>query len=626
MPASAAISTVESLAAPHAGASVAAGVLAGARPAPVSINLPPPATPPPASLRRLVAPYCWEYRWSLLLCIFLNALPGVAIAIQVAAPNYLMQYVLNAPGLSVHAKYFRLAALVGGYIFAAVFLRMLAWYGSYRIFTNVRENILMDLRSRFFRHINGLCLRFHGKYSSGELFTYVMGSPLTEISGFFHMLAMNMPNAISTLVIAVALMAGWDWGMTLILIVSVVLTVVTSTSGHNRLRELMEDYQAAEGKVIGRVADIFRGNRDVKMYAIEEKMSATFEASADVLRRKVFDRDVKTHHVNMRQETVGIFCFVLVILVAAGRYMNGHLTQGQLFSFLGAFAVLQQPVLLMFQLKVNQGKAQASLNRLNDVLMTDTSTPEPRRAMPVPEKAALVVKDLEFHYSADRPVLRGINLTIPFGQRVALVGPSGSGKSTLAKMFLRLYDPDHGSVSFDHEDLRCCRTVDVRQRFGVVPQDPYFFSTSIRENLHIVCPSATEERMRECCEMASIWGFVESLPEGLDTVIGESGARLSGGQRQRLAIARALLHNPDYFVFDEATSALDTVSERMVQEAFARILPGRTAVFIAHRLSTVNDCDRIIVLDEGRIIQDGTFEQLRNEPGLFQRMVESDDF
>ena len=141
-----------------------------------------------------------------------------------------------------------------------------------------------------------------------------------------------------------------------------------------------------------------------------------------------------------------------------------------------------------------------------------------------------------------------------------------------------------------------------------------------------MCPGASEERIRHCCEMASIWGFIESLPEGLDTVIGEGGSRLSGGQRQRLAIARSLLHDPDYFVFDEATSALDTVSERMVQEAFGRILPGRTSVFIAHRLSTVKDCDRIIVLDEGRIIQDGTFEHLRNTPGLFQKMVESDDF
>ena len=323
---------------------------------------------------------------------------------------------------------------------------------------------------------------------------------------------------------------------------------------------------------------------------------------------------------------MGIVCFVLVLLVAAGRYMNGHLSVGMFFSYLGAFGVLQGPVQLMFQLRVAHGRAQASLNRLNDVLMTDSSTPEPKKPMPVPAKADLILKDMEFRYTPDMPVLRGINLTIPFGQRVAFVGPSGSGKSTLAKMFLRLYDPDTGSVSFGNEDLRCCKTTDVRQRFGIVPQDPYFFQTSIRENLLIVCPGASEERIRHCCEMASIWGFIESLPEGLDTVIGEGGSRLSGGQRQRLAIARALLHDPDYFVFDEATSALDTVSERMVQEAFGRILPGRTSVFIAHRLSTVKDCDRIIVLDEGRIVQDGTFEHLRSVPGLFQRMVESDDF
>ena len=620
MQASAAVSSGERIAAPGA------GVISTPRPQAVPAPPPPRTEPAAPTLGHLVGPFVWQYRWPLLLCVFLNSLPGFAIAAQALMPKYLVEDVFEATGIPLNTRYLRLGLLVGGYFFVAIFMRMFAWYGSYRIFTKVRENIILELRARFFRHINNLCLRFHGKHSSGELFTYVMGSPLGEIGGFYHTMAMNAPNAISTFVIAVVWMSGWDWGMTLILVVSVVLTVLSSNSGHSKLRQLVEDFQETEGKIIGRVSDIFRGNRDVKMYAIEEKMSATFFESADVLRKKVFDRDVKTHHVNMRQEAVGIVCFVLVLLVAAGRYMNGHLTVGMFFSYLGAFGVLQGPVQLMFQLRVAHGRAQASLNRLNDVLMTDSSTPEPKKPLPVPEKADLVLKDMEFRYTPDMPVLRGINLTIPFGQRVAFVGPSGSGKSTLAKMFLRLYDPDTGSVSFGNEDLRCCKTTDVRQRFGIVPQDPYFFQTSIRENLLIVCPGASEERIRHCCEMASIWGFIESLPDGLDTVIGEGGSRLSGGQRQRLAIARALLHDPDYFVFDEATSALDTVSERMVQEAFARILPGRTSVFIAHRLSTVKDCDRIIVLDEGRIVQDGTFEHLRSVPGLFQRMVESDDF
>ena len=581
---------------------------------------------PPNSLWHLVAPYAWRYRWLLVLSIFLNSLPGVAVALQAFAPKYLVDSILLPEELTMHQRYLRLAAGVGLYLVLAVLLRMFAWYGSYCIFTRVRENVVLDLRSRFFRHINGLCLRFHGKHSSGELFTYVMGSPLNEISSYYHTVAMNVPNGICTFLVAVGLLSFWDPGLTIILVISVVLTVLSANSGRGRLRELVEDFQATEGKVIGRVADIFRGNRDVKMYAIEEKMSATFDQSADVLRRKVYDRDVKSHHINMRQEAVGVFCFILVCLVAAGRFMNHHLTAGQLFAYLGAFAVLQGPVQLMFQINIARGRAKASLNRLNDVLTTDSSTPEPRRPVAMPAQGALAVRDLAFHYAAGQPVLKGINLTIPYGQRVALVGPSGSGKSTLAKMFLRLYDPDDGAVTCDGIDLRSCRTTDVRQRFGVVPQDPYFFHTTIRENLLIVSPGASDERIRHVCESANIWGFIDQLPEGVDTLIGEGGARLSGGQRQRLAIARALLHDPEYLVFDEATSALDTVSERMVQDAFARILPGRTSIFIAHRLSTVKDCDRIIVLDEGRVVQDGTFEQLRGEPGMFREMVESDDF
>ena len=592
----------------------------------VQPGLPVPPAPATGGLWKLVRPYVWTNRWALILCVLLNSLAGVAIAVQTVAPAYLMDHVLNSKTMSPTARYGLLGAMIVGYLVIAIFMRMFAWYGSYKIFTRVRENIILELRSRFFRHINGLCLRFHGRHSSGELFTYVMGSPLTEISGFYHSLAMNAPNGISLFVCAVAMLGMWDWGMTLILIVSVVLTVISTNSGHGKLRDLMQDFQDTESKVIGKVADIFRGNRDVKMYAIEDKMSATFDQTADVLRQKVYDRDLKTHQVNMRQEAVGIVCFILVCIVSAGRYMNGHLTQPQFFTYMAAFAVLQGPVQLMFQLGVARGKAQASAIRINEMLDADSTTPEPRRAEAAPAREALVAHNMTFGYTAKEPVLQDINLTIPYGQSVAFVGPSGSGKSTLAKMMLRLYDPDEGTISLGETDVRECRTCDVRQRFGVVPQDPYFFSTTIRENLLVVKPSATEEQIRNVCEMASIWGFIEQLPDGLDTVIGEGGARLSGGQRQRLAIARALLPAPDYFVFDEATSALDTVSERMVQEAFSRILPGKTAIFIAHRLSTVKDCDRIIVLEGGRIVQDGTFEQLRHEPGLFQQMVESDDF
>ncbi len=487
---------------------------------PVAVPLPggqtPPAALPTTGLWELVSPYAWTHRWALALCLFLNALPGFAIALQTVAPSFLFDHILNARDVTMTTRYVRLGLLLLGYLFVAIVMRMYAWYGSYKIFTRVRESIVLELRARFFRHINGLCLRFHGKHSSGELFTYVMGSPLAEVSSFYHTLAMQVPNALCLFLSSVLILGAWDKGMTAILVVSVILTVISSNSGQNKLRALMEDFQDTESKVIGRVADIFRGNRDVKMYAIEEKMSDTFYQTADVLRQKVYNRDLKLHHVNMRQEAVGIFCFVLVCLVAAGRYVNGHLSGPQFFTYMAAFAVLQTPVQLIFQLKVAKGRAQASANRLGEMLNADSTTPEPRRPAPLPKEGALVARDLTFGYTKHEPVLKDINLTIPYGQSVAFVGPSGSGKSTLAKLFLRLYDPDEGSMSIDDIDLCDARTTEIRQRFGVVPQDPYFFSTSIRENLLVVKPNVTEARIREVCEIANIWGFIEGLPDGLD--------------------------------------------------------------------------------------------------------------
>jgi ABC-type multidrug transport system fused ATPase/permease subunit len=192
----------------------------------------------------------------------------------------------------------------------------------------------------------------------------------------------------------------------------------------------------------------------------------------------------------------------------------------------------------------------------------------------------------------------------------------------VTQLLLRLYDPDQGTVSLDGTDLRLCSGPEVRQRFGVVPQDPFIFRTTIRENLCVARPDASDTEMRTACEQANAWEFISRLPEKMETRVGEGGSSLSGGQRQRLAIARALLASPDYFIFDEATSALDTVSEHLVQEAMEKCVAGRTALIIAHRLATVKNCDRILVADGGKIAQDGTYDELVDQPGLFRNLVQ----
>ncbi len=578
----------------------------------------------------LVREHAWNHRGALLLAIVLNAIPGFGVAVQTLAPKYLIDSVLVPADLTPGSRLFRLGLLLAVYLVAALLFRMAAWYASYKVWTRVREQITMELRSRFFQHINQLCLRFHGRHSSGELFTYVMGSPLGEISSFYHNIVMNVPNALSAFVFSVFLIGLWDWSLTLVLLVLVISTVLAMRDGSTRLQRLHEDFQSVETRIIGRLTDIFRGNRDVKMYAIEDRMNAAFEQNADLLRAKACDRDLQMHRVNMRQEAIGYFCFALVCALGAWRYWAHGLTIGEFVGYLAAYGALQGPVGLMFGLGTQRGRVRASFERLAALLNTATTTPdpEPHVTKPPPSGADLVLQNVDFSYLPNQPVLTGINLTIPFGQRVALVGPSGAGKSTLAKLLLRLYDPDAGTVWLGAVDLRDCQPRAIRRSFGVVPQDPYFFSTTIRENLLVMKAEATEDELRAVCELAYAWGFIAQMPDGLDTLIGEGGARLSGGQRQRLAIARALLHDPPYMIFDEATSALDTVSERMVQKALARVSGGgrRTAIFIAHRLSTIKNCDRILVIDEGRIVQDGSFDELRAAPGLFQKMVENDRF
>jgi ABC-type multidrug transport system fused ATPase/permease subunit len=245
----------------------------------------------------------------------------------------------------------------------------------------------------------------------------------------------------------------------------------------------------------------------------------------------------------------------------------------------------------------------------------------PRDQKPVPLTGDLEMRHVHFAYD-QAPVLRDVCFVIPYGQTVALVGPSGSGKSTIAQLFLRLYDPDSGEILLGGQNLRACAGAEIRRRFGVVPQDPFIFRTTLRQNLRVADPDATDADLERVCRQANAWEFIEKLPQGLDTPVGEGGSNLSGGQKQRLAIARALLADPSFFLLDEPTSALDTLSEQLIQETLRQVSRGRTTIIIAHRLATVRQCQRVLVVRDGVIAQDGTYEELVQRSGLFQNLVQ----
>lgn len=569
----------------------------------------------------VIRPFVRPHRAALTGAIVLNALHGFAITFQVFTVGWLVDWVLGKGNVPADV-WRRSLALAVGYFLVSVFGRMVTWHIGYRIFTSVREKILSALRTSFFRQLNALCLRFHMKRSSGELFSYLFGSPVGNIVQFYQHCSSGLAGAITTILSAVGLLLWTDWVLTLLLSLTVGIQVYMMELARRANRRIHLEFQKLESSVTGSVADLLRGTRTVKIHSMEEEVEGEFGKQMSLISKKSYERDVRAHMAWMKTETVSYAGFALMLVACAWRFCDHTISLGQVSMFMLAFQQLAGPLTVISQAYTFWGSAEASLERISEVFRTTSTTPDlPRDQKPVPLTGDLEMRHVHFAYD-QAPVLRDVSFVIPYGQTVALVGPSGSGKSTIAQLFLRLYDPDSGEVLLDAQNLRYCAGAEIRRRFGVVPQDPFIFRTTLRQNLRVADPDATDVDLERVCRQANAWEFIEKLPQGLDTPVGEGGSNLSGGQKQRLAIARALLADPSFFLLDEPTSALDTLSEQLIQETLRQVSRGRTTIIIAHRLATVRQCQRILVIRDGAIAQDGTYDELVQRAGLFQNLVQ----
>jgi ATP-binding cassette subfamily B protein len=299
------------------------------------------------------------------------------------------------------------------------------------------------------------------------------------------------------------------------------------------------------------------------------------------------------------------------------------LTVGQLTSFLLYTIFVGVSLGALADLWADFTKASGAAERLFELIDRQEAMPNTGEK-PAEVHGRVEFKDVTFAYPTrpDAPVLTGLNLSIEQGEIVAVVGPSGAGKSTLAALVSRLYDPTGGQLLLDGKDLKVLNPAWLRDQVGIVSQEPILFSTSIEENVRYGRSNATREEVLKACEVANARSFIERFPEGLATPVGERGVQLSGGQKQRIAIARAVLKDPAILILDEATSALDAESEHLVKEALDRLMTGRTTMVIAHRLSTVRDADRVLVMDGGKIAQSGTHDSLMAQEGIYKKLVE----
>jgi len=485
------------------------------------------------------------------------------------------------------------------------------------------QRALRRLRHDLFGHLQRLSLSFFENRRTGDVVsrvnsdTSLLDAVLSQAIAF----AAEAPFA-AGLMVVVMVVLSWRLALAALLVLPVILAL-TGTQGR-RVRRLSRRAQDMLGRLASVVEETFTGIRVVKAFGLEGRTADRFGQENDAV-YGAFMGAAWTRSLNQFAATaLGGVAVCTALLIGAREILEGRLGPAQLMTFI---ICLQQATLRInrvTRMSMSLQQAAGAVNRLWEVMEEQPTIVDAPDALTLDRvEGRVTFRDVQFAYDGGQPVLRDLNLDIAPGEVVALAGPSGGGKTTIASLVLRLYEPTAGTVAVDGVDVRRVRMGSLRAHIGVVPQEPILFAGTIRENIAYGKESATETEVLAAAEAAHVAEFAATLEHGYDTQVGERGQKLSGGQRQRVAIARALLRDPRILILDEATSSLDAESEAHVYQAMQALLPGRTAIIIAHRLSTIREADRIVVVDQGRIVEEGTHEALMAAQGLYRALYET---
>ncbi len=488
------------------------------------------------------------------------------------------------------------------------------------VFAHTASRIDVELGSKLFRHLITLPLPYFHARRVGDSVARVR--ELENIRNFLtgNAITLIMDILFSTVFIAVMFYySGW---LTLIVVSSLPLYILVSVLITPVLRERLNESFARGAENQAFLVETVNGIDTLKSMAVEPQIIRKWDNQLSGYISANFKTQNLSMLANESVSLIGKLVTVATLWVGARLVIEGQLSVGQLIAFNMLAGRVAQPIMRLAQLWTNFQQTGVSVQRLADILNTKTEISQaPRSSMP-PLKGRIEFEQVHFRYRPDgSEILRGINLSITPGQVIGVVGRSGSGKSTLTRLLQRLHVPERGRILVDGMDLALADVSSLRRQIGVVLQDNMLFNRTIRENISLSDAGAPLETVMRMASLAGAHDFILELPEGYDTVVGEHGASLSGGQRQRIAIARALMGNPRILIFDEATSALDYESERIIQHNMQAICKGRTVIIIAHRLSAVRDASRIVVVDRGQIVEQGTHtELLTHQAGHYSRL------
>ena len=519
----------------------------------------------------------------------------------------------------VHRGFTTLDVLAIGFFIVVVFEALLGGLRNYT-FSHTTNRVDVELGSRLFKHVMNLPLAYFEARQVGQNVARVR--ELDTIRNFITGTALTLMIDLFFVFVFLAVMWYYSPTLTWIVLGTIPLYILLSIFITPILRHRLDEKFKHSAANTAFLTESITGIGTVKSMAVEPQMRRRLE---DHLSSYVHASFRSQNLSNVAGQIAGLINKLMtlgIIWWGAHLVIGGDISVGQLVAFNMLAGRVSSPILKLVNLWQDFQQAGISIARLGDILNTPTEPGfNPNRSRLPALKGAVTLDQVRFRYRVDGPlILQDLTLDIKPGEVVGIVGRSGSGKSTITKLVQRLYVPESGRVLVDGVDLAMVDTAWLRRQIGVVLQENFLFNRTIRENIALADPSIPMERVIEAAKMSGAHDFIVELSEGYDTLVGEQGSNLSGGQRQRLAIARALINNPRILIFDEATSALDYESERLIQDNMARICAGRTVLMIAHRLSTVRDCHRIIVMDKGRIVEQGNHASLLKAQGYYAKL------